>query len=416
MPRLLPTEVARLNDIRDQHSAMIEQLLAWSAINSGSRNGAGLARMAAVLQERLAPLKAAVRLQEAAPVETIDAQGAVVNLLHGPIVHAVLRPLAPIQLLLVGHMDTVFGADHPFQTPAWRNTQTLIGPGVADMKGGLTVMIAALEALEASPWRERMGVHIVINSDEEIGSLGSADFLAQCARRAHAGLVFEPAMPDGTLAGARKGMGTYTAVVRGRTAHAGRNPQEGRNALLALADFLVQVAAVPQRYPGVTINPGRVEGGGPTNVVPDLAIGRFEARVACHQEREGVQAAIERLAQDIAAKHDVMITMHGGFTRPPKPLDAFQLGLFDLVRACAQDLDVALSWVPTGGCCDGNNLAATGLPVVDTLGVRGGGLHSPEEYMFVDSLVERAQLTALLLMRLAQGALALPVRDVVSIG
>jgi glutamate carboxypeptidase len=412
MSRTSPDETAILNRIHAAQAAMAEQVMVWSAINSGSFHTAGLARMATALTQKLAALPGDVRLVPAMPVRSINESGEESQIRHSDNIHLAVRASAPIQILLTGHMDTVFGARHAFQTPAWRDAKTIHGPGTADMKGGLTVMIAALEALEASPWASRIGYQIVINSDEEVSSLGSAALLENAAKQAHIGLVFEPAMADGTLAGARKGIGNFTVVARGKSAHAGRNPQDGRNAILAVADMLLRAAALAQG--GISINAAKIDGGGPTNVVPDLAVGRFEVRTNTHGERASIEGELRRLANMIAAERDIKLELHGRFHRPPKPMDSIQAGLFAAVKACGADLDIPIGWTATGGCCDGNNLAATGLPVVDTLGVRGGEIHSSNEYMIAESLTERAQLVALLLMRLASGAMPLPARGQIS--
>ena len=384
------------------HTPMLAQVEAWAAVNSGSRNLAGLARMAALLSAAFAPLGGDIALHDPTPVTAVDAHGEPQPLAHGRNLHLILRPDAPVRVLLTGHMDTVFAADHPFQRCRWLDATMLNGPGTADMKGGLAVMLAALTALEASPFAGRIGYEVVINSDEEVSSLGSVALLADAARRCHLGMTFEPALPDGTLAGARKGSGNFAAVVRGRAAHAGREPEQGRNAIVAAADLALRLARLPGERAGVSCNPAKLDGGGPNNIVPDLAVLRFNVRPAMLDDQAWAEARIAALVAAVAAEHEVRITLEGSFARPPKPLDANQLRLFELVRDCGAELRLDVGWRDTGGVCDGNNLAATGLAVVDTLGVRGGAIHSADEYLLTDSLVERAQLAALLLMRVAQ--------------
>lgn len=395
-----PAEAAALARLADARGAMLAQVEAWAAINSGSRNLAGLDAVASALADAFMPLKGEVTRVPAAAVESVDAGGQVVALAHGVNLHIVKRPDAPVRVLLTGHMDTVFGADHPFQATRWIDADTLNGPGVADMKGGIAVMLAALGALEASEFAPSIGWEVVLNSDEEVSSPGSAPLLAAAAKRCHLGLTFEPALPDGTLAGARKGSGNFSAVVSGRAAHAGREPEKGRNALLAAADLALRLKALTAA--DLTINPAKIEGGGPNNIVPDSAVLRWNMRPSTPEAEARAQAAIAALATEVAAAHEVIITVHGHFARPPKPLDANQARLFELVRDCGAALGLAIGWRDTGGVCDGNNLAATGLAVVDTLGPRGGAIHSAEEFLCVDSLVERAQLAALVLMRVAQ--------------
>ncbi|HYD38307.1 MAG TPA: hydrolase, partial [Allosphingosinicella sp.] len=322
---------------------------------------------------------------------------------HGDNLHLAVRPEAPVQLLLTGHMDTVFAPDHPFQQVVWRDDHRVLGgPGVADMKGGIAVMLAALKAVEASPLRDRLGYEVVINSDEEVGSPGSAALIAEAARGKKAALTYEPsALPDGTLAGARPGSGNFSLVVTGRSAHAGRNPEQGRNALLAAAELALRLAEAAGD--DLKVNPAKIDGGGPNNVVPDHAILRVNMRPLTAADLAAAQSLLDEAVAEVAARRDVRINIHGGWGRPPKPLDPQAEKLFALVRDCGADLGQAIGWRDTGGVCDGNNIAACGVAVVDTMGVRGGAIHSPDEYLIVESLAERAQLSALTMMRLAQG-------------
>jgi len=372
----------------------------WAAINSGTRNLAGLATVAGGLADAFAVLPGKLTLVEPAPAETVLADGTVAALDHGRHLHLVVRPTAPVQILLTGHMDTVFPVDHPFQTLRWQDDGSLNGPGVADMKGGLAVMLAALSAMEASPIARQIGYEVVIGSDEETGSFSSRPLIAQAARCKGAALTYEPALPDGTLAGARGGTGNFSIVVRGRSAHAGRNPDEGRNAILAAAEVALRLAEA--RSPRLSVNPARIDGGGPNNVVPDLAVLRVNFRPADVGEIARARAHIDATVAVVASAHDVTISVHGGFNRPPKPIDAGAAKLFGVVKQAGADLGLDIAWRDTGGVCDGNNIAACGVPVVDTMGVRGGAIHSDQEFLIPDSLVERAALSALTILRIAE--------------
>ena len=381
---------------------MLARVEAWAAINSGSRNLDGLARVAGLIADAFASLPGALTLREPAPVDAVAADGRRLPVEHGRNLHLAVRPEAPVQLLFTGHMDTVFAADHPFQDVFWREEGVLGGPGVADMKGGLAVLLAALKSVEASPLAASLGYELVINADEEVGSPGSAALIAEAARGKRAAFTYEPsALPDGTLAGARPGSGNFSLVVTGRSAHAGRNPEHGRNAVLAAAELALRLAE--SKRAGLAVNPAKIDGGGPGNVVPDHAILRINMRPATSADQQRAQAALEEAVAEVAAKRDVRIDIHGGWGRPPKPLDPGSEKLLGLVRACGADLGQTIGWRDTGGVCDGNNIAACGVPVVDTMGVRGGAIHSPDEYLIVESLAERARLSALAVMRLAQG-------------
>ena len=373
---------------------------AWAAINSGTANLDGLAHIAGVLAEAFGALPGELRLVDPAPVEAVSAAGIVSAQPHGKHLHLTVRPHAPVQMLFTGHMDTVYPADHPFQEQRFLDANTLNGPGVADMKGGLALLLAALEAVEGSPLAARIGYEVVINSDEETGSFSSAALLAQAARGKVAALTYEPALPDGTLAGARGGTGNFSIVVHGKSAHAGRNPEEGRNAIVAAADIAVRLAEV--KSPALSVNPARIEGGGPNNVVPELAVLRINFRPKTADEIARARAEIDAVVADVAARREVRIEVHGGFNRPPKPIDDGAARLFDLVKQTGADLGLAIAWRDTGGVCDGNNIAAAGVPVIDTMGARGGAIHSSDEYLLVDSLAERAALSAVTILRIAE--------------
>ena len=382
---------------------MLDQVLEWSAVNSGSRNLDGLGAMAELLGDAFSALPGSAVLVDAAPVGAVDSSGKKIDLPHGRNLHLKVRPDAPEQLLFTGHMDTVFAADHPFQETRWLDDQVLNGPGVADMKGGIAVMLAALKAVEASEAAASFGYEVVINSDEEVGSLGSGALIAEAARGKKAALTYEPsALPDGTLAGARPGSGNFAITIRGRSAHAGRNPEDGRNALTAAAHLALLFEAM--RQPGLSVNPARIDGGSPTNVVPDIAILRVNLRPATPELERIAKVMIDEAIALVAAERDVRIDLHGGFARPPKPMTPEAEALFGLVRQAGADLGQSIGWQPSGGVCDGNNIAACGVPVVDTMGVRGGKIHSMEEFLIVESLKERAALSALTILRLAGGS------------
>ena len=400
MDALSANEAAALEPI--DGDAMLQQVQSWAAVNSGSHNREGLARMADMLADAFSALPGALRLREAEGGERMTDKGTLEPVEYGRNLHLAVRPDAPVQLLLTGHMDTVYGVDHPFQELSWRAPGVLGGPGVADMKGGLAVLLAALKALEASPVSRRIGYELVINGDEELGSPGSAALIAEAARGKAAGFTYEPALAaDGTLAAARPGSGNFSILLSGRSAHAGRNPEDGRNAVVAAADLVLRLAAFAR--PGLRVNPARIDGGGPNNVVPDRAIVRVNIRPGTAEDQQGAEAALRDAVAAVEAEHEVAITTHGAFARPPKPFDAAARKLFAFVGDCGAALGQPIGWRDSGGVCDGNNIAALGVPVVDTMGVRGGAIHSPEEYLIVESLAERARLSALVMLRLAAG-------------
>lgn len=401
----MPKHIESLNWLKEQAQDMRKLLIEWSDINSGSYNLVGLERMLKALQQQFTRLQPdSVEELVLLPMERVNTRGQIEKITLGKALRFKKRTAAPIKIMLCGHMDTVFGETHDFQTARLLDENTLNGPGVADMKGGLVVMLYALLALERSEFAEKISWEILLNPDEEIGSYGSAPFLIEGAKRNHLGLIFEPAMTvEGTLAGERKGTGNFAVVAHGVAAHAGRAHHLGRNAIRALADFIQHVDDLNGKRDGVTINVGRIEGGGATNVVPDLAVCYMDVRTKQESDEQWLLENFEKVVTEINKRDGFHLDLHGSFSRKPKPLTGKTLRLFELVKKIGEELNLSLSWQPSGGCCDGNNLASVGLPVVDTLGVRGGNIHSAEEFMKLDSLVERAQLTALLLLKLASG-------------
>jgi glutamate carboxypeptidase len=397
MQSLSSTERAALEHI--DPSTMLDQVQSWSAINTGSANIVGLAQMAHMLSDAFSILPGEVILQDGQETDRVLSDGSISAVKHGQHMVLTVRPDADVQLLFTGHMDTVFASDHAFQDQKWLEPGILNGPGVADMKGGIAVMLAALTALETDNAIANMGYQVLINSDEEVGSPSSAPLIARLAKGKLAALTYEPALPDGTLAGARAGSGNFSMIITGKSAHAGRNPDDGRNALLAAADLALRLKALTRD--GLSVNPARIEGGSPNNVVPDHAVLRVNLRPHSPEMETYAYEQIKGLIQQVEKHHEVSIHLHGGFGRPPKPIDKNAQKLFNLVKECGADLGLTIGWRSTGGVCDGNNIAACGVPVVDTMGVRGGSIHSADEFLIVDSLAERAQLSALTILRIA---------------
>jgi glutamate carboxypeptidase len=397
MQSISSTETSVLERI--EHDPMLAQVQAWSAVNSGSANLAGLAQTALMLADAFAALPGDIELVEPAPAERVRADGVIETVEHGRHLVLSVRPDAAVQMLFTGHMDTVFPVDSAFQAQRWLEDGVLNGPGVADMKGGISVMLAALSAVETAPEAKRFGYQVLINSDEEVGSPSSAPLIARLAKGKIAALTYEPALPDGTLAGARAGSGNFSFIITGKSAHAGRNPQEGRNALLAAADLALRLKALTADT--LSVNPAKIEGGSPNNVVPDHAVLRVNLRPHMPEMEIFAATEISRLVEIIQKEHQVSVHTHGGFGRAPKPISDDAAKLFGLVKRCGADLGLEIGWKSTGGVCDGNNIAACGVPVVDTMGVRGGSIHSADEFLITQSLTERARLSALTILRLA---------------
>lgn len=379
-------------------AALRDLLMAWAEINSGSENIAGLERMRSALAAQFGRLPGA-------NVETLALEGTAARA-----VRVVVRRDASIQILFSGHYDTVYGPEHPFQHCTLTNAQTLRGPGTADMKGGLVVMLAALREFEASAHASRVGYEILLTPDEETGSAASRAFIDATARtgRFAFALVFEPARENGDLVKSRKGTGIFTVTCHGRAAHAGRDPGAGRNAILALAEYLPQAHALNGQLQGVMLNVGSIRGGGAVNIVPNLASAELNIRTTRTEDAALVLARLRDLAAPINARDGFRLEIAGRFNRPPKEVTPVEEHLFAAWQQCGRELGVNFSWQHVGGGSDGNLLSAAGLPNLDGLGPVGDHLHSPEEFVHVPSLGERARIAGRFLETVAAGKITLP--------
>lgn len=397
---LSDTENTALTWLDNETDAMVRAVVRWAGINTHTFNLEGIARLGAMLEKDFAPLESAAQWQALDPLPAVDDYGELCKVPLGNMLVLQKRPQASKRVLLMIHTDTVYPLDGPEQQLSLRGTR-LQGQGVADAKGGIAMILWSLWALERFSRAEDLGWTVLLNPDEEIGSPGSMRLLEAYAKVHDVGLVFEPCLPNGSLVGARKGSGNFTVVVKGKAAHAGREFHLGRNAIVGLSQCIQNLDTINHEWPDVTLNVGRVTGGGALNVVPDLAVARFNVRVKSSTEMVLVGDALTDIIKTLNDQTDYEYTLHGQFYSPPKPFDAQHEVLFNHIFDCGRDIGLHLAHEPTGGVCDGNKLAAYGLPTVDTLGVHGGNIHSPDEYCLSDSFSQRAQLTFLFLHRLA---------------
>lgn len=379
------------------------QLIELANMNSGSSNERGLQEVAQRLCTWSGIPSLTVQRIPLPPRRSIADDGSERAVASGVALKWNIRPEAEKQVLLGIHYDTVYSPDHEPRLCTQVSKNQLLGPGVADAKGGIVVVRAALEAIERFELANECGWTLLLTPDEELGSPSSSELWTSLADKHDFGLLFEPAMASGALVGQRKGSGGYTLVVRGRAAHAGRDFATGRNAVALASNLAMQLDRLNGQRDGVTINIGQFIGGGAVNVVPDLAIVRLNVRVPDVPSQHWFEAALSELLEQVDFQEGYTVNLHGGFNAPPKPMDHAQRELMDAIEFASAQLGHHVHWQASGGVCDGNRLTAAGLPNIDTLGPVGDRLHSPEEWVDPQSIVLKAQVVVELMSNFSQG-------------
>ena len=301
------------------------------------------------------------------------------------------------QVLVLGHLDTVYEAGTLARMAFRVSRRRAWGPGAYDMKSGLVIALFAAEALARTRFRPRQRVIFLWTSDEEIGSKASRAWIQREARRSQAVLVLEPSSGlAGRLKTARKGVGEIELMVTGRAAHAGINPEDGVNAVRELVLQIARIARLNRPRRGVSVSANVVEGGTRTNVVAARARALVDVRATRAADMRWLEAQFRRLRPILPGAR---LQVRGGFSRPPLERAA-SAALFQKARTLARQMGLKLQESFTGGGSDGNFTAALGVPTLDGLGGVGEGAHSPGECVLLRALPERAALLAALLATL----------------
>ena len=296
--------------------------------------------------------------------------------------------------LLLHHMDTVFPIGTLARMPYHEINGKIMGPGTEDMKGGIVITLTALAEMVASGQLPGRPITALFTSDEESGSSTSRTLIETLAGQSILVLVLEPAMPDGSIKTWRKGVGDLVVTVHGRAAHAGGDHEKGRNAIEELAHQVLAIQKLTDYDQGTTLNVGVIHGGTATNVVPEEAVAEVDFRVIKPGEAERIISALHSLRPELEG---TTIAVTGGLNRPPMPFTDSNKDTFEKARMIAVNLDIHLKAGGTGGASDANFVAPLGIPVLDGLGAIGDGEHSEREFIFADSLPERARLLAAIL-------------------
>ncbi|HEY1330396.1 MAG TPA: M20 family metallopeptidase [Actinomycetota bacterium] len=300
------------------------------------------------------------------------------------------------RVLLVGHMDTVFGEGTAGERPFRIDGTTATGPGVSDMKGGLLTGIYAVMCLQRNDFDAFDSITYVCNPDEEIGSPFSGPAILERAATVDACFVLEGARANGDIVSARKGVAELQVIVQGRSAHAGVEPEKGRSATLQAAHTTIALHELNGRWPGVTVNVGVVEGGTRPNVVAERCELHVDLRAVTAEAFDQAVAEAERVASTTTVPDtSVEIRRAAGF--PPMEKTPGTARLADRAREIAGELGFELHDAATGGASDANPVAGIGIPVLDGLGPIGGDDHAPSEWLDLASVPPRVALLASLI-------------------
>lgn len=302
-------------------------------------------------------------------------------------------------VMLIGHMDTVFDEGTVGERPFRIEGDIARGPGVSDMKGGLLTGFFAVETLQEAGYDEYGTITYVCNPDEEIGSPFSGPVIREMAPQHDAALVLEGARANGDIVSARKGITDYRIVFRGRAAHAGVEPEKGRNAVLDAAYAIAALQALNGRWPGVTVNVGVVHGGTRTNVVAERCELQVDLRSPELAALEAAEAEIERICAEHVVPDVTTEVIGHGWHRPMEKKDG-AARLVEIAASVAGELGFELHDAATGGASDANTTSAAGTPTIDGLGPIGGDDHAPAEWLDLTSVVPRVALLAGIISRL----------------
>ena len=375
----------------DRYDDFVETLASMVGVDCGSFTWAGVNRIADLCEQRFGEHGWTV---ERTPHRPDPGEPQLGDLVIGR-----LRGSGGARILLVGHMDTVFDEGTVAERPFRIDGDIARGPGVSDMKGGLLTGFFAIEVLQAAGFEAFGTLTFVCNPDEEIGSPFSGPIIRELAPQHDAALVLEGARENGDIVSARKGITDYVVEFRGRAAHAGVEPERGRNALLEAAHTIIALQALNGRWPGVTVNVGVAQGGTRSNVVPERCELHVDLRSPRSETLDEADAEVRRICADTVVP-DVTVEVHAnGWHRPMEKKEG-AARLVEIARGVASELGFELRDASTGGASDANTTSAAGTPTIDGLGPIGGDDHGPAEWLDLTSVVPRVALLAGIVSRI----------------
>lgn len=373
--------------IQEKKSEMLQLIEQLVNIDSGSYVKKGVDKIGAILKEKYEELGFLVEVKEQ------EEYGNNMIIQH--------KNATDPKIILVAHMDTVFPEGTVAKRPFYIEGSRAYGPGVVDMKSSQVELIYAIKALQKIGSKSIENIQIILNGDEEIGSITSRPLIEEHSVGKEYALIMEPARKDGSLVTARKGGGRYDIIVKGKAAHAGVEPEKGRSAIEELAHKIIQLHNLTNHEKGISVNVGLIEGGTSVNTVSPTAVAHVDIRIS-----EMEQAAyLEKKIKEICSKTKVSgteILLEGSISRPPMEYNRQTKELLHIIQDVGKEIGLKVKNSATGGGGDASFTSATGVATVDGLGPVGGNPHSEREYLEIDTLPERTLLLAKTIERLSE--------------
>lgn len=373
--------------LKSEETAMLELLEKLVNVDSGSYNKQGVDEIVRILQQEFDDLDFDTYVNEEKEF------GNQLIVTH--------KEATEPTTLLVLHMDTVFGKGTAKERPFTIKEGIAYGPGVIDMKGSHVTTLFAVKALLQEHADALKSVKILFTSDEEIGAPAGRAVIEEHASGMKYALVMEPARTDGSLVSSRRGGGLYKMEVSGRAAHSGIEPEKGRSAIEELSHKVIKLHALSDHENGISVNVGLINGGSSVNTVAPKATGEIDIRITKMEQAEPLAKKIE----EICATPDVdgtSIKLEGGITRPPMEKNTQTIELLVTIKEVGEEIGLPITDISTGGGSDASFTSAMGIATIDGLGPKGGNQHNEGEYLEIETLVERAELLAAVVKRLAK--------------
>jgi len=369
---------------KEESLKLLERLV---NIDSGSTNAEGLEKVRTLVVDELRQLGARIETFPAEPHP-------------GSNVVATFTGTGKKKILILAHIDTVFKDGTAAAKPFYVKDGRAYGPGVMDNKGGVVAGLQALKILQQLGFKDYGQLTFLIDTNEETGSVGTSALIERVARQHDVALNLEPGRPADGLVVERKGSATALIEVRGLAAHAGVAPEAGRNAAMEVAHQVLQLSKTADAAKKTTVNFTVLTANGPTNVIPATASARGDVRAATPEELDRVEKDLQRISQNkLIPDTEVKVRLIRGL--PPMPRSPASDKLVATAEGIYAEIGKKLTIESSGGAADASLVAGVGVPVLDGFGIVGGGIHTPEEYAEVESIVPRLYLLSRMLMALS---------------